>query len=152
MRRHPPPKVSPRTENDATVSRGLRSVLLPSLTRVRAWQGSFCFGGRFGDGSSVFFSKKTKAPVLQQRTGTCCLVLGCVLYRPADVSRHCYGQLLVPWTRSKLSSIIIIIILTSGCLVSFRNISFSVTVFHPHHLLCQYLFVLFSWERLHLWP
>ena len=28
---------------------------------------------------------------------------------PADVSRHCYGLLLVPWTRSKLASIVIII-------------------------------------------
>ena len=113
VRRHPPPKVSPRTENDATVSRGSRSVLLPSFTRVRAWQGAFCFGRPpLPMGSGFFFQKKnTKALVLQQRTGTCCLVLGCVLYRPAIVSRHCYGQLLVPWTRSKLSSIIIIIII-----------------------------------------
>ena len=61
-RRHPPPKVSPRTENEATVSRGSRSVLLPSLTRVRACQGVFCFGRPPLPMGSGFFSKKKKAP------------------------------------------------------------------------------------------
>ena len=89
-----------------------RGSYVPSCCQV--WRASelgkvcFDFADFFSPWPPIFFKKKPKALVLQQRAGTYCLVLGCVLYRPADVSRYCYGQLLVPWTRSKLSSIIII--------------------------------------------
>ena len=103
-RRPPHPKVLPRTENDANVSRGSRSVLLPSLTRVRACQGVFCFGQPPLPMGSGFFSRKKKAPCLFFSRKTCCpLSVVCIQPTCTAAKPHPDRQLLVPWTRSKLS-------------------------------------------------
>jgi hypothetical protein len=94
------------------------------LTRVRAWQVAFCFGGRSGEGGSGFFSRKMKAACLFFSRKLYCLVCTCLTCAAAKLHRD--GQLLPIWTRSKLSSIIIIIIIILLLLFYYYYFDFSV--------------------------